>query len=88
MSNEEEFENIYNKILDGVDDWDYSTLDRLIELSEKDGLEKGEEMMKVKAIEAHWKTCPNLSKDNDRTCRHLADCDRNCLYMNEFKSNI
>lgn len=88
MANEEEFENIYNKILDGVDDWDYSTLDRLIELSEKDGLEKGKEIMRAKAIEAHRKTCRDLSKNNDNMCMNLFDCDRKCLYMTEFTTNI
>lgn len=27
-----EFDELYNKILDGIDDWDYSTLDRLLEV--------------------------------------------------------
>ena len=27
-----EFEELYNRILDGFDDWDYSTLDRLLEV--------------------------------------------------------
>ena len=27
-----EFDELYNKILDGFDDWDYSTLDRLLEV--------------------------------------------------------
>lgn len=29
---QEEFEALYEKILDGFDDWDYSDLDRLLEL--------------------------------------------------------
>ena len=37
-----------------------------------------------KAIEAHWKSCPNLSKDNDRMCNHSFDCDQNCEYMKSF----
>lgn len=44
--------------------------------------------MKQKSIEAHWKCCPNLSKDNDRMCNHLADCDRKCPYMNEFINQL
>lgn len=40
------------------------------------------------AINAHWKSCPNLSKGNDRMCRHLGDCDRKCLYMNEFINQL
>lgn len=47
-----------------------------------------EEEMKLKAIEAHWKCCPNLSKDNDRMCNHLTDCDRQCFYMNEFINQL
>lgn len=47
-----------------------------------------EEEIKLKAIEAHWKSCPNLSKDNDQMCKHLADCDRKCLYMNEFINQL
>lgn len=27
-----EFDELYNKILDSFDDWDYSTLDRLLEV--------------------------------------------------------
>ena len=30
-----EFDELYNKILDGFDDWDYSTLDRLLEVHSK-----------------------------------------------------
>lgn len=45
---------------------------------------QGMDYMKQKAIEAHWKSCPNLSKDNDRMCNHSRDCDRNCPYMNGF----
>lgn len=48
----------------------------------------GAEWCKQKAIEAHWKCCPNLSKDNDRMCKHLGDCDRKCLYMNDFINQI
>ena len=29
---EQEHEELYNKILDGIEDWDYSDLDRLLEL--------------------------------------------------------
>lgn len=46
------------------------------------------EWHKQKAIELHWKCCPNLSKDNDQMCKHLADCDRKCLYMNEFINQL
>ena len=40
--------------------------------------------MRDKAIETHRKSCPDLSKGNDRMCRHLSDCDMDCKYMNEF----
>lgn len=29
---EQEFDELYNRILDGFEDWDYSTLDRLLEV--------------------------------------------------------
>lgn len=51
---EEKFEELYNKILDGSD-WDYSTLEELLSLSESDGRTKGKEECKEKAIEA-WNT--------------------------------
>lgn len=44
----------------------------------------GAEWERQKAIEAHWKCCPNLSKDNGSMCKHLADCNRECPYMDEF----
>ncbi|GEM_PF-4520723 len=50
----EKFEEVYNKILDGSD-WDYSTLDELLSLSESDGRTKGKDECKKKAIEA-WNT--------------------------------
>ena len=33
MEIQEEFDELYNKILDGVEDWDVSDLDRLLELN-------------------------------------------------------
>ena len=47
--NEEEFEELYNKILDGVEDWDYSDLDRLLELSRQEGFAAGRESIKKQA---------------------------------------
>lgn len=41
-----------------------------------------------KAIVAHWKCCPNLSKDNDRMCNHQTDCNQKCQYMNDFINQI
>lgn len=54
---EEKFDQLYNKILDG-DNWDYSTLDELICLVESGAREKGREEMKKKAIEI---VCPILA---------------------------
>lgn len=51
-------------------------------------VEFAEEELKNKAIEAHWKCCPNLSKDNDQMCKHQVDCARKCLYMNEFINQL
>lgn len=47
-----------------------------------------EEKLTKEAIEAHWRCCPRLSKDNDRMCDHLRDCDRQCPYMNDFINKI
>lgn len=44
--------------------------------------------MKQKSIEAHWKCCPSLSKDNDLMCKHQTDCDRKCLYMTAFVNQL
>lgn len=51
-------------------------------------VEFAEQEMKQKTIEAHWKCCPNLSKDNDQMCEHLTDCNRQCLYMTEFINQL
>lgn len=40
---QEDFEELYNKILDVVEDWDYSDLDRLLDLSKQDGFIAGRE---------------------------------------------
>lgn len=42
----------------------------------------------AKAINAHWKSCPNLSGDNDRMCNHSFDCDQNCEYMKSFVKSL
>lgn len=52
------------------------------------GADDSKDRIKHKSIEAHWKCCPNLSKDNDQMCRHLADCNRECLYMTEFINQL
>lgn len=38
----------------------------------------------AKVINAHWKSYPNLSRDNDQMCNHSFDCDQNCEYMKSF----
>ena len=42
----------------------------------------GAEWEMAEAINAHWKSCPNLS--NDRMCNHSFDCNQNCEYMRSF----
>ena len=39
------------------------------------------EWERQKAINAHFKSCPNLSKGYDRMCNNSFDCDQNCEYM-------
>lgn len=65
---EERFDQLYNRILDG-DNWDYSTLDELLCLSESDGRAKGKEEMTKKAIDAYKKACTCIG------CNHCDDCD-------------
>lgn len=48
------------------------------------GFIAGAEWEKIEAINAHMKSCPNLSKDNDRMCNHSFDCNQNCEYMRSF----
>lgn len=60
---EERFDQLYNRILDG-DNWDYSTLDELIGLSESGAREEGRIGMKQKAIEAFKENCQH-PKDTD-----------------------
>ena len=43
---EKEFENLYEKILDGAEDWDYSDLDTLLEISKVNGFAAGRESIK------------------------------------------
>ena len=65
---EERFDQLYNRILDG-DNWDYSTLDELICLSESGAREEGRNEIKEKAIEAYKKACTCIG------CHHCDDCD-------------
>lgn len=39
-------------------------------------------------IIAHRDTCPFLSRDGDKMCRHLKDCDMDCDYMSSFIEKI
>ena len=48
------------------------------------GFIAGAEWEMAEAINAHWKSCPNLSKDNDRMCNQMNDCNQNCEYMRSF----
>lgn len=48
MALSEEYYNLYDKILAGVENWDYSDLERLLELSNQET----EKEMRQKAIEA------------------------------------
>lgn len=56
----------------------------ICEFDFKAGFKAGAEWERVEAINAHWKSCPKLSKDNDRMCNHSCDCDQNCEYMKSF----
>lgn len=35
-------------------------------------------------IISHRDTCPFLSRDGDKMCKHLKDCDMDCDYMSSF----
>ena len=48
------------------------------------GFIAGAEWEMAEAINAHWKSCPNLSKDNDLMCEHSLDCNQKCEYMRSF----
>lgn len=68
---------------------DYNARNKMINSTvAHQAVQMAEQELTQKAIEAHWKCCPNLSKDNERMCKHLGDCDRNCLYMNDFIKRI
>lgn len=38
-------------------------------------------------IISHRDTCPFLSRDGDKMCKHLKDCDMDCDYMSSFIEN-
>lgn len=61
---EERFEQLYNKILDG-DDWDYYTLDELICLVKSGAREEGRQEMKKKAINALFQSTIAFPNDTD-----------------------
>lgn len=50
----------------------------------REDFKAGVEWEMAEAINAHWKSCPNLSKDNDRMCNQMNDCNHNCEYMRSF----
>ena len=50
----------------------------------REDFKAGVEWEMAEAINAHWKSCPNLSKDNDRMCNQMNDCNQNCEYMRSF----
>lgn len=35
----------------------------------------------AKVINAHWKSCPNLSRDNDQMCNHSMVLTINNVYL-------
>lgn len=65
---EERFDQLYNRILDG-DNWDYSTLDELICLSESDAREEGRKEIKKKAIEAFKENCQHPKDTEGCECK-------------------
>ena len=65
---EERFDQLYNRILDG-DNWDYSTLDELICLSEAGAREEGRKDMKQKAIEAFKENCQRPKDTEPCECK-------------------
>lgn len=79
----EEFDRLYNKILDGVEDWDYSDLDKLIEISRKDGADRlieqsaingqkkykqGSDLMREKAIKVYRNLCTSYKVQTRYEC--------------------
>ena len=68
---------------------DYNARNKMINSTvAHQAVQMAEEELTQKAIETHWKCCPNLSKDNDQMCKHQTDCDRKCLYMTEFINQL
>ena len=65
---EERYDQLYNRILDG-DNWDYSTLDELICLSESGAREEGRKDMKQKAIEAFKENCQRPKDTEPCECK-------------------
>ena len=65
---EERFNQLYNRILDG-DNWDYSTLDVLIGLLKSSAREEGRQEMKQKAIDAFKENCQRPKDTEPCVCR-------------------
>ena len=62
----------------------YELASHICEFDFKAGFIAGAEWERQKAINAHFESCPNLSKYNDRMCNNSFDCDQNCEYMKSF----
>lgn len=92
---EERYAQLYNRILDG-DNWDYSTLDELICLSETGSREKGRQEMKKKAIEVYRGLCPSYKTHTRYECGNYSHrrewktkvCNMNCQYMKNFMERL
>lgn len=65
---EERFDQLYDRILDG-DNWDYSTLDELIGLLKSSAREEGRQEMKQKAIDAFKENCQRPKDTEPCVCR-------------------
>lgn len=93
---DDEFGKLYNKILDGVEDWDYSDLDKITELAKKEGVTKGKMLQKQKSIEVYRNLCPSYKVQTRYECGNYSHrkewktkvCDMNCEYMKKFLEKI
>lgn len=63
MALNEEYNDLYNKILNGFEDWDFSDLERLLEISNQET----EKEMKEKAIEAFRQFVESYCTESGRT---------------------
>lgn len=84
--NKERFDHLYNRILDGGD-WDYSTLDELLSLSETNGREKGKDEVKKKALQSYCLDSCLMHDVNDRE-KILSCCNEGCPLVAKFIKNL